>query len=359
MNIDKARSVLGIQGPSFSHDIKFAYINTLMGMLEGQLEVSKLNEAYHLLMKNSQAGGSLSIDEILLNLNELSLPNLVTLRSLVKTRFNLTSEVLPLTAIDDLEQDTYFQFSSNAYVKQTFKLKVTSSSIEISDISNGGVPGSETVDSISIKVLDWGRMVNSGRLVSSIIQRLYSPEFHSCKVSKGWHWGKLFNFTFNCLKSNKMINGEEMFYICNHKFVRDIAAKEPVFHSHVDGATLQITYTTTKALKSFNPYTIEDQFKPLSKAPKHWSRKMVIRALANGQYTELRGHLDGKGVEVNPIDILSDWVTQTRNTKACSETDGLVTFSTITDTTYSLKFEPKNRYPALDLHQLMAVSNAA
>jgi len=359
MNIEQAQSVLGIQGSSFTHDVKLAYLNTLVGMLKGQIDVGTLNEAYRLLISCSSQGKSLELDDCQFNLKNTTLPSLLTLRSLVETRYNLTTNVLPLSAVDSLTQSVYFQFSSNAFVEQSFELKATPCSATLTDISNGGIPGSETVESISIKVLDWGRMAKDRRHLSTVIQKLYAPHYKTCEISKGWHWGKLFNFTFNNLKSSKVLDGKEIFYLCNSKFVRDIDPNVAVFHGHVDGVTLQIIHSTTKALKSFNPYTIEDQFKPLSKEPSQWSRKMVIRALANGQFSKLRGHLNGEEVEVHPIDILSEWVTQTRNTKACTESEGLVTFSTITDVVYSLKFDINNRYPALDLHQFQSVRNAA
>lgn len=364
MNINNARIALNMQGPLLALDIQASYVEQLKNPYQVNADVDLLNRAYQVLMghavptdsSNRPAPMSTGIS------HALSLPNQHTFDELVAVKYNLAQERLSLDHIDKSKpSSTYFQFDASRHFKQSFRFETRKNKITLSDITNGGIPGDEHIESLSFQVLDWGHYSQEQRKLSKVLKALFRPHFKTCTIGAGWHWGKVFNFTFNSIASGKLIDHRRVVYIGNHKFTQPMSSNSQVFECRVDGVTLRLIQETNKALNAFNPFTIEELFKPLNKEPKHWTRRMVVRAIANGQYTSLRRHAKDTSHEsvACPITIVSHWATKTRNLAVCEKRGDSVYFSIDGQDEYSFTFNDLNRFPAINLTQYIDHPKAA
>ena len=290
-------------------------------------------------------------------------PSLMSFNDLLEQKFNMVSGSPHINVGPNLYnyEPQYFEFQSNAFIKQQFIISNSQTSITLSDITNGGLPGDDTIETVIFSI-DSSSINDNHVNICDSVQELFKPKYKSCRLASGWHWGKAFNFTFNIIASAKVIDGLEVCYLCNHKFTRPRqygSANPAPFSANVNGLTLNIQIQSAKALTFMNPYTLESRFKPLNKAPAKWNRKMLVRALVNGQFKNLRCNYshnnDFEKSEAvcesqvnaeNPIEIIKSWITKSRNKGTFAENNGEVRFSNSSKDSYQFDFVLNNRYSA-------------
>ena len=296
-------------------------------------------------------------------MSEDQAPSLIPFSELLGKKFKMVAGSPPITVgpKPNNYQPQYFEFDANAFIKQQFTISNSETAITISDITSGGLPGDDTIETVIFSI--GSPVFNDNKMnICDLVQELFKPQYKSCSIASGWHWGKAFNFTFNILASAKIIDGVEVCYLCNHKFTRprQYGSANPVpFSANVNGVTLNIQNQSAKALTFLNPYTLESRFKPLNKAPSKWDRKMLVRALVNGQFKNLRcnyaytndfknseGVCESQAKAENPIQIIETWVTKSRNKGTFAENNGEVRFSNSSKDSYQFDFVLNNRYPS-------------
>ncbi|MGR5347438.1 J domain-containing protein [Vibrio mediterranei] len=365
----KAVEVLNVTFPLGKSALKTAYKKAMLkthpdrvgdgNAEDAKRDTQEINSAYKLLKPmaiddNDIGKETFYVDEEITShpLHNSNLSSVNSFETMLKDTFHMMDE--PYTTAHmhkhycwKPRSGTYFQESGKTYRAHTIS-NGYNETVQISDETDAGKTG-KVCPTITLWVSQFSAKYGER---SQLISNVFRDWFE-----EGLSFGSIYETLIEAIREAEINQDFEV--LKASAVVTDRCEYRP--HSGyitIDGSTLCFSVEETKGIRSVNPYTLTERYKPVTSVPKRLSVAFLAKILINGQFHSLFANnicrddsrYDSEGYVDNPIALAVDWIISGKgNCGTLWENNGNLSFGFHSNNSNNCVIDFSNRHPEVDL----------